>query len=68
MNEDNITFIDYNSNPSQLDRQNVSMRFVCFVNNDVKVDISKLDTKGEVDDLKWIKIGKIKKKYIQHLS
>ena len=44
------------------------MRFVCFVNNDVKVDISKLDTKGEVDDLKWIKIGKIKKKYIQHLS
>ena len=37
------------------------MRFVCFVNNDVKVDISKLDTKGEVDDLKWIKIGKIKK-------
>ena len=61
LNEDNITFIDYNSNPSQLDRQNVSMRFVCFVNNDVKVDISKLDTKGEVDDLKWIKIGKIKK-------
>ena len=56
---ENLYFIGYNSTPEG-NKQNVSMRFCCFVPNNVGLDISKISTKDEVDELKWLYVGKIK--------
>lgn len=50
-------FVGYNSFPSGSDRQNVSMRFVSFVSSNVELDMSKIETKDEIEDLQWIKVA-----------
>lgn len=52
----NVHFINFNSDPTEA-RQNVGMRFVCFASPDAELDMSKIETKDEVDDLRWIKVG-----------
>ena len=53
-----VHFINYNSSPDE-SRQNVGMRFVCFVPPNTEFDISKIETKNEVDELKWLKVGEL---------
>ena len=53
-----VHFINYNSSPDE-SRQNIGMRFVCFVSPDTDFDMSKIETKDEVDELRWLKVGEL---------
>lgn len=55
----NIKFHSYNSVPDNSDNQNVSVRFMCMVDDDTELDMSKIETKDEVDELKWVECGTI---------
>ena len=52
----NVHFINYNSSPMET-RQNVGMRFICFTQPYTEIDMSKIQTKDEVDDVMWLHIG-----------
>lgn len=54
---DDFFFVGYNSVPSHFDKQNVSMRFVSFVSPYTELDMSKIETKDEITELKWIKVA-----------
>lgn len=49
--------MDINSNPKEFDRQNVSIRCCAFVSEHTEIDISKIETKEEVDELMWLKVA-----------
>ena len=49
--------------------QNVSFRFACFISTSLEVNMSKIQTKEEIDDLKWIKVGTLRRKdYYNYVS
>lgn len=59
---DDIHFIGFNSDPKSDSRQNVSVRFCCFVPRNTGIDMSKVETKGEVDELKWVPVARFNRK------
>ncbi len=55
-----FNFIGYNSKPDKSDRENVSLRFLSFVPPNTKLDMSKIKTKDEIDNLIWLKVADFK--------
>ena len=56
LNIRDVHFVSYNSSPNE-SRQNVGIRFCCFVPPYTELDKNKIVTKDEVDDIEWLRIG-----------
>lgn len=52
-----IHFVNYNGRPESDSRQNVGMRFICFVPPYTQLNMSNIETKDEIKDLQWKYVG-----------
>ncbi len=57
-----IYFMYVNSNPKSTN-QSVDLWYMCWVDKDDDIDTSKIETKEEVLDIKWLKVAKVYYKF-----
>lgn len=57
LNIRDVHFVSYNGDPHEKS-QSIGMRFCCFVSPYTEIDMSKIETKDEVDEVEWLEIGK----------
>lgn len=66
--EENITFINVNGKDKKPGgKQNVTLRYICFVNEGTQINLNAIETKDEIQQVQWLEIGDYNKPSEFHL-